>query len=345
MAPPFPLFSSSHSFIRNGKKTKKQTNKHYTHPLKFLVLQLVKRMASFQLFSSDPIDQGWRKKKKKNICLIPKPLSFIHPSALSYFFLSANKSQSVLPWKALILLNLFSLSTRPSVSFVWKKEKPKKNQRNIFFYKTQTQKQKRLKGTRHFSSILGPDRPIALQWSAGSLVQATNLYFLLHALHFLQLLCVSSRHFDHNRRRQFSRKRNVPVKKQIKKNPKIVKFQSIHWLQSKRCATYIDYLMPSCAVAAATSACVWCAGWNGWWLDTPSRHIRLYCPFPYPSHALFFVLFRFFCPTSVHLSRHIVGISFSFIDSTHSPPPRRDLCDAQFPRNPELFRPKQILKK
>jgi hypothetical protein len=79
-------------------------------------------------------------------------------------------------------------------------------------------------------------------------------------------------------------------------------------------------LMPSCAVAAATSACVWCAGWNGWWLDTPSRHIRLYCPFPYPSHALFFVLFRFFCPTSVHLSRHIVGISFSFIDSTHSPP-------------------------
>jgi hypothetical protein len=105
-----------------------------------------------------------------------------------------------------------------------KKKKTNKNQTNIFFYKNKhkpkNKNEKRGLGT----SLLSWVR-IALRWSAGSLVQATNLYFLLHfpvVVFRGTLITLGGDTF---------RKRKIPVKKQIKKNTpkqKIAKIQSIH---------------------------------------------------------------------------------------------------------------------
>jgi hypothetical protein len=75
----------------------------------------------------------------------------------------------------------------------------------------------------------------------------------------------------------------------------------------------------------------------------PPPHIRLYCPFPSIPRTFFFII-PFFHFRPFVSSSHSGHELFLYWFHSLPPPPRRDLCDAKSPRNPELFRPKQIFK-
>jgi hypothetical protein len=91
-----------------------------------------------------------------------------------------------------------------------KKKKQTKTKQTFSFTKTNTNPKTKTKKRGLGTSLLSWVR-IALRWSAGSLVQASNLYFLLHfpvVVFRGTLITLGGDTF---------RKRKIPVKKQIKK--------------------------------------------------------------------------------------------------------------------------------
>jgi hypothetical protein len=94
-----------------------------------------------------------------------------------------------------------------------KKKKTNKNQTNIFFYKNKHKPKNKSekKGARHFSSLLGPDRPSVVRRFVG----ASDKSVLSPTLSG----CCVSRHFDHTRRRHFSKKKNSGKEINQEKHP------------------------------------------------------------------------------------------------------------------------------